>query len=78
MCPCIEKCRQNDDVVIDLYLWNSGLLADAEMTQQEVRSVLNQAGFPRPVRRIVVAVAGPGSGEGMAGMQHFTYQPSAR
>ena len=38
--------------------------------------MLNQAGFPRSIRRIVVAVAGPGRGQGMAGMQHFTYRPS--
>ena len=38
--------------------------------------MLNQAGFPRPIQRIVVAVAGAGHDQGMAGMQHFTYRPS--
>ena len=28
------------------------------------------------VQRIVVAVSGPGRGEGLAGMQHFTYKLS--
>ena len=78
MCPCLEEVPAEHDIVVDLYLWNSGALADPELTQQEVHSALNQAGFPRPIQRIVVAVAGPGRGEGMAGMQHFTYQPSLR
>ncbi|MGB7553238.1 MAG: carboxyl transferase domain-containing protein, partial [Candidatus Korobacteraceae bacterium] len=64
------------DIVIDLYLWNSGTLADADVTQQEVHSILNQVHFPRPIQRIVVAVSAPGRGEGIAGMQHFTYEPS--
>ena len=76
MCPCLEEVPAGDDIVIDLYLWNSGWLADPEVTQQEVNSGLNQARFPRPIQRIVVAVSGPGCGEGMAGMQHFSYQPS--
>jgi acetyl/propionyl-CoA carboxylase alpha subunit/acetyl-CoA carboxylase carboxyltransferase component len=77
MCPCLEEVPAGDDIVIDLYLWNSGWLADPEVTQQEVNSGLNQARFPRPIQRIVVAVSGPGCGEGIGGMQHFTYQPSA-
>ena len=74
MCPSIADVPAEHDIVIDLYLWNSGSLAEQEVTQQEVCSRLNQACFPRPVERIVVAVSGPGRGEGMAGMQHFTYQ----
>ena len=77
MCPSLAEVSAEEDIVIDFYLWNPGLLADAELTQQEVHSWVNQARFPRPIERIVVAVSGPGRGEGMAGMQHFTYQPSA-
>ncbi len=77
MRSCLAEVPAEHDIVIDLYLWNSGSLADPELTQQEVCSGLNQARFPRPIQRIVVAVAAPGRGEGMAGMQHFTYQPSA-
>jgi acetyl-CoA carboxylase carboxyltransferase component len=77
MCSCLEAVPAENDIVIDLYLWNSGSLADPEITQKEVCSGLNQAHFPRPIQRVVVAVSGPGYGEGMAGMQRFTYQPSA-
>jgi acetyl/propionyl-CoA carboxylase alpha subunit/acetyl-CoA carboxylase carboxyltransferase component len=76
MSSCLAEVPAEHDIVIDLYLWNSGSLADPELTQQEVCSGLNQAHFPRPIQRIVVAVSAPGRGEGIAGMQHFTYQPS--
>jgi len=38
--------------------------------------MLNQAGFIRSIRRIVVTVAGLGCGQGISGVQHFTYRPS--
>ena len=74
MFPLIAEVPPDHDIVIDLWVWQPGELGDVEATQQEVRAVLNQAGFSRPIRRIVVAVAGPGRGEGMGGMQHFTYR----
>ena len=40
--------------------------------------MLNQAGFPRSMQRIVAVVAGPGSGRGMGGTQHFTYRPGEK
>ncbi|MGB8769944.1 MAG: biotin/lipoyl-containing protein, partial [Candidatus Korobacteraceae bacterium] len=77
MCSCLAEVPAENDIVIDLHLWNPGSLADPEVTQQEIYSWLNQARFPRPIQRIVVAVSGPGRGQGIAGMQHFTYLPSA-
>jgi acetyl-CoA carboxylase carboxyltransferase component len=74
--PMIAEVPADHDIVIDFYVFHSGRLGDAEATQQEVRSVLNQAGFPRPIRRIVATAAGTGHGRGIAGM-HFTYRPSA-
>ena len=38
--------------------------------------MLNQTGFPRSIRRIVVEVAGPVHAQGAGGMQHFTYRLS--
>jgi acetyl/propionyl-CoA carboxylase alpha subunit/acetyl-CoA carboxylase carboxyltransferase component len=72
--PLIEEVPADYDVVIDLYLWHSCLQCEAEATQQEVHSVLNEAGFARAIRRIVAVVAGPGRG-GRGGTQHFTYRP---
>lgn len=65
------------DVVIDFYLWHSGSLGDADTTEQELHAVLNEAIFARPIRRIVVEVAGSVNGEGMGGIQHFTFRPAA-
>jgi acetyl/propionyl-CoA carboxylase alpha subunit/acetyl-CoA carboxylase carboxyltransferase component len=74
--PLIAEVPADHDIVIDFYAWQPGQLGDPESTQQELQALLNQAGFSRPIRRIVVAVAGPGRGEGMGGMQHFTYRCS--
>jgi len=78
MFPWIEEVPPDHDVVIDCYLWHSGLQCDAEATQQEVHSTLNQAGFPRSVRRIVTVVAGTGSSQGAGSTQHFTYRPGEK
>ena len=64
--PMIAEVPADHDIVIDFYVFHSGWLGDPEVTQQEVRSVLNQAGFPRSIRRIVASVTGPGHGQGMA------------
>jgi acetyl/propionyl-CoA carboxylase alpha subunit/acetyl-CoA carboxylase carboxyltransferase component len=77
MFPLIAEVPQEHDVFIDFYVWCSCRLSDPEATQQEIHSILNQASFPRPIRRIVVEVAGPGHAQGAGGMQHFTYAPSA-
>ncbi|HMD97426.1 MAG TPA: carboxyl transferase domain-containing protein [Terriglobia bacterium] len=75
MVPLITAVPADHDIVIDFYLWHSGASGNPEAMQQEVNSMLNQVGFPRSIRRILVAVAGPGRGQGIGGMQHFTYRP---
>ncbi len=72
--PMIADVPLTHDIVIDFYIIHSGMVDDPETTQQEVRSILNQVGFPRPIRRIVVSVA-TGHGQGRPSM-HFTYRPS--
>ncbi len=74
MSPLIAEVPPNHDVVIDFYVWHPGQMGDPETTQQEVHEVLNQTGFPRSVRRIVVEVAGPDHAQGVGGLQHFTYR----
>ncbi|HEY6947036.1 MAG TPA: carboxyl transferase domain-containing protein [Candidatus Acidoferrum sp.] len=76
MFSLIEEVPVGDDVTIDFYLWHSAALSDPDVTQREVCSTLNQAGFPRSIRRIVVAVAGPSRGENLAAMQHLTFRSS--
>jgi acetyl/propionyl-CoA carboxylase alpha subunit/acetyl-CoA carboxylase carboxyltransferase component len=73
--PLVQQAPAEDDVVIDFCVWHPGGADDAESTELEVRSAINQAHFPRVIRRIVVAVATPVRARGMSGMQHFTYRP---
>jgi acetyl/propionyl-CoA carboxylase alpha subunit/acetyl-CoA carboxylase carboxyltransferase component len=77
LAPLIATVPPDHDIVIDFYAWHSSRLGDPDVTQRDVRTVLNQVGFSRPIRRIVVEVASPGYEEGAGGMQHFTYRPSA-
>ena len=73
--PLIEKVSPEHDVIIDFYVSHPECARDPEVTQQELYSVLNQVGFPRPIQRIVVAVGGPDRGHDGTGIQHFTYRP---
>jgi acetyl/propionyl-CoA carboxylase alpha subunit/acetyl-CoA carboxylase carboxyltransferase component len=75
MLPMIEGVPADHDVMVDFYAWHLRL-GDAEATQKDVHAVLNEAGFPRTIRRIVVEVAGPAETQGAGGMQHFTYRPA--
>ncbi|HYN01649.1 MAG TPA: carboxyl transferase domain-containing protein [Vicinamibacteria bacterium] len=54
----------------DVFLWRPEGPGDPEVNAAEMRAVLAGVALPRPFRRIVLAVAGPG------GMQHFTFRPA--
>src|SRR5581483_6786810 len=71
--PQLQKVPADHDIVLDFYLWNGEALGAPEEMQQKVAALLNQAAFPRAIRRIVVAVGGPG--KNVSEMQHFTYRP---
>ncbi|MGO9646555.1 MAG: carboxyl transferase domain-containing protein [Terriglobales bacterium] len=75
MFSMIKEVPVDHEVVIDFYVFHPGWLGDPEITQQEVRGMLDQAGFPCPIQRIVASVTGSGQGLG-TGAQHFTYRPS--
>jgi acetyl-CoA carboxylase carboxyltransferase component/biotin carboxyl carrier protein len=71
----VASDREGDrEIAIDFSVFHSDSLGDPEATQQEIRTVLNQVGFPRPLRRITVTVGSPGHGPGMGGTLHFTYR----
>ena len=74
--PLINEVPEDDDVVLDLTTWNNAPLVDTDVLQKEVHSVIGNAGFPRMIRRVVVAVSGPASEQGARNIQHFTYEPS--
>src|SRR5271165_4214401 len=77
MLPFIADVPPNDEIVLDFYTWKEGPLAGLQDAQQEIRAIVNAAAFPRSIRHIVVVVSGAGRDLGMAGMQHFTYEPSS-
>jgi acetyl/propionyl-CoA carboxylase alpha subunit/acetyl-CoA carboxylase carboxyltransferase component len=76
MFPLFAQVPADHDVVVDFYAWQPGPASGPDAAQREIQSVLNRAGFPRSIRRIVVEVASPGYAPGAGGMQHFTYRPS--
>jgi acetyl/propionyl-CoA carboxylase alpha subunit/acetyl-CoA carboxylase carboxyltransferase component len=73
--PLVANVPSEHDVVVDFYAWHSTPLGDADSTEQEIRTLLNQSGLSRAIRRIVVEVASPVYAQGAGGMQHFTFRP---
>jgi acetyl-CoA carboxylase carboxyltransferase component len=74
--PFLREVPMDHEIVIDFYVWHPTRMDDPDATQQAVRSLLDHACFPRPIRRIVVALAGARRGPDFDAMQHFTYRPS--
>lgn len=74
MVSVVADVTRDDDIVIDFHVCHSCKLSDPDATEQEVQSRLNQFRFSRPIRRIVVSVAGVSPGERVSGMQFFTYR----
>jgi acetyl-CoA carboxylase carboxyltransferase component len=64
------------DVVLDFHVCRSDKLAEPDVTEQEVQSMLNAIPFPRAIRRIVVCAAAVTLGQRVGGMQFFTYRSS--
>ncbi len=64
-----------DEVVIDLYVWRGGPPEAAETTSERIAAVLDAAPIDRPIRRVVVALSGPGASLEAAAMEHFTFRP---
>ena len=73
MLAAIANTPANRKIVMDFHICHSGKLADPDTTQCEILAMLNEVAFPRPIQRIVVAVANPGYR--VSGMQHFSFQP---
>jgi len=72
----VSRFPDENDIVVDFYTWRLEPLSEAEVTQQEIRGVLDKTSFPRRLQQIVAAVNAPGKGLGMASTQHFTYRPA--
>jgi hypothetical protein len=75
--PFVATVPANEEVVLDFFTWRQHPLAEPDVAQAEIHSVINQTDYPRSVRHILVAVSGAGRDPGLGGMQHFTFEPSA-
>ena len=71
----LEEAGEDDvEVVADFYVWQADKIKDDTEAEPAVAAAVSQMELPMSVRRVVVAISGPGRGLGMAGTQHFTYR----
>jgi acetyl/propionyl-CoA carboxylase alpha subunit/acetyl-CoA carboxylase carboxyltransferase component len=73
----IARVPAEHDVVVDCYVAGAVAGSSPDERARTLLTMLAASGFPRPVDRIVFAVADAASGHGMGGMQHFTFRPVA-
>lgn len=74
--PLIQQIPSDHHVVVDFYIWHATALLDRAAVQSEVCATLNQTSFPRAIRHIALIVSGPGDGDGMGAVNHFTFRLS--
>jgi acetyl/propionyl-CoA carboxylase alpha subunit/acetyl-CoA carboxylase carboxyltransferase component len=72
--PFVNRVPANEEVVLDFFTWRQDALAAPDVAAAEIHSIIDQVGFSRPVRHVVVAVSGAGRDPGLGGMQHFSYE----
>ena len=73
--PFLSEVPQGDDIVLDFFTWRTDALPDLAETRTQLHAIVNQAGFPQPIARVVVAVSSATEQSGR-GMQHFTFERS--
>ena len=66
---------RDHDIVIDLHVFTRGALEDADTASVEVGARLDQAGFDRPIHRLVAIVSGPSVEAASGRTQYFTFRP---
>lgn len=62
------------EIVVDLYVWARSVLNDPDAASDELRLLLDQAGFERPVSRVVIMVSGPGVAAATGQTQCLTFR----
>ena len=70
-----DEVPEGDVAVADFYAWADAALPGEERAEQ-LRAALSLTPLPRSVHRIVVTVAEPGRGRGMAAGTPFTFRPT--
>ncbi|HSB85078.1 MAG TPA: biotin/lipoyl-containing protein, partial [Ilumatobacteraceae bacterium] len=70
-----EAMAATETIVLDVYAWSAGPLGGSDELAEEFRSVLDASSLPTTVRRVVVVLAGAGSGSGrMSSLRHHTFR----
>ncbi len=70
----LDSAPADHDIVIDIYLWRTSTDLDEDQLAKEVLNTLVSTDFPRPLRRVVVAIGDPDSRFGSRGIHHFTFR----
>ncbi len=70
----VDKAPEADDVIADLYVWQEHAEAPEEV-HAGVSGTLNDVLGEKALRRIVVAISGPDTGFGLAGVLNLTFRP---
>lgn len=70
----VRDVPEHSDVVADLYVWDPNGVHSSDLDLDRLTALLAAAPLPRPVRRLVVALAGPGGGRGIGAMRHYTFR----
>ena len=68
--PLLARIPAGDDAIVDVYLPRDGVAHDPDAVARDAEALLDGVGFPRPLRRVVLAVGGPPR------VQHFTFRPA--
>ncbi len=76
MRPIVEGVPEDHDLVADIYVWRPEQTSDREHTVAEVKAALDAELGPSALRRIVVAISGPETGFGLAGVLNLTFRPA--
>jgi len=72
MDPILAKLPADEDVVLDWHVWQSDAPADPDVLAEQLRVMLNQAGFCRTVRRVLIAISGPPEPHTSGNTLHYT------
>jgi len=75
--PPIAAVPSAADVAVDFYLWRRAPPLAEDEGAAAMRAAVNAVCWPRALRRVCIVVAGPDRPLGIAGLQHFTFRPSA-
>ena len=76
MRPIVEGIPHDHDVAADIYVWRQEQTTDRRHTIAAVKATLDTELGSLALRRIVVAISGPETGFGLAGVLNLTFRPA--